>query len=56
MSRTNWNPDAPSKVTILDAEEAPVRPVAVAQPQQQQQWGGAAPLTGGIPKGGVFHA
>lgn len=52
MSRTNWNPETPSKVTIMDAEEMPVQPMAAPQPPQQPNGG---PLTGGIPKGGVFH-
>lgn len=50
MSRTNWTPDTPSKVTILDAEEVPVQRAAAPQPPQN-----TGQLTGGIPKGGVFH-
>jgi len=52
MSRTTWNPDSPSKVTILDAEEVQAQPLATPAPPPQQN---AGQLTGGIPKGGVFH-
>ena len=45
-----------SKVTILDHDAIPAQPVAPVLSQPGQHQPPAAPLTGGIPKGGVFHA
>lgn len=55
MSRNDWQNDTPSKVTILDHDAIPAQPVVPVQHQTGQQQPPAAPLTGGIPKGGVFH-